>query len=727
MRKCLYFTLLISIICNYGYSQSWAKSAGGTNSNHGLSIDVDGSNNSLITGYFTGTVTFGAGEANETILSTVGSDEDGFVAKYNSNGTLLWAKRIGGSSNAFGNNIAVDGVGNSIVTGHFTGTVTFDPGEPDEENLISTANSNIFVAKFDPSGDIQWAKNVGGSSFNTAGGYGIGVDGSNNILIAGLFKGTATFDQGEPDAVVLASVGDNDIFVAKYDPTGDIQWAKRAGGTSFDGGYGIAVDGSGNSLITGYFTGTPTFGLGEANQTTFATAGGNDIFIAKYNSSGELQWAKKAGGTDYDHGRSITTDASGNGLITGQFKGSATFGAGDINETTLISFGNYDIYIAKYNSSGVLQWAKKAGGIDPDEGQGIVADASGNSLVTGRFYNSSTFGVGEANETTFLDFDGANIFIAKYNTSGELQWAEKADGSGGGKDEGRGIAIDGLGNGLVTGKFYSDVEFFQGSPDVTTLNITSYAYPDIFVAKYSIGDAPSVTYVDFDIHPTSWPNPININSGGTVPAAILGTESFDVTSIDPASLLFEGVTPVGWAFEDVTSPSGGGECNDTEVGPDGFLDLTLKFYTQELVTALGSVNNGDELILTIEGELIGGGALEGDDCVVIKGKSSNQVVNSIPLTSTPVKLTLMRNYPNPFNPVTTIFFNLREDSYVSLTVYDMLGRVVKTLISGQKVAGDHSAVWDSTNEMGEKMSAGIYLYSITAGSDHKTQKMILLK
>ena len=133
----------------------------------------------------------------------------------------------------------------------------------------------------------------------------------------------------------------------------------------------------------------------------------------------------------------------------------------------------------------------------------------------------------------------------------------------------------------------------------------------------------SVLPVDFDIHPTSWPNPINTKSGGVVPAAILGTESFDVTTIDPSTVLFEGVSPVTWAFEDVTMPATGqGECNDTEEGPDGFVDLTLKFDTKELVAALGEVNDGDALTLTISGSLLNGQSLEADDCVIIitKGK-----------------------------------------------------------------------------------------------------------
>jgi hypothetical protein len=130
---------------------------------------------------------------------------------------------------------------------------------------------------------------------------------------------------------------------------------------------------------------------------------------------------------------------------------------------------------------------------------------------------------------------------------------------------------------------------------------------------------PPLVYVDFDVKPTSWPNPINTGSNGKTPVAILGTEEFDVTTIDVESLYLDlpdaMVYPVNWAYEDVTQPAGNEwECNDTEEGADGYMDLTLKFMTQELVAGLGEVNDGDELVIAIKGMVADGPGLEGDDC-----------------------------------------------------------------------------------------------------------------
>ena len=131
--------------------------------------------------------------------------------------------------------------------------------------------------------------------------------------------------------------------------------------------------------------------------------------------------------------------------------------------------------------------------------------------------------------------------------------------------------------------------------------------------------------VAVDIKPGSCPNPINTKSKGVLPVAILGTESFDVDSIDPESIQLIGVSPIRWSWEDVSSPSepligknGAYDCNEN--GPDGFDDLTLKFKTKEIVSALGQVNDGDELNLELNAELVNGTAVIGEDVVIIRHK-----------------------------------------------------------------------------------------------------------
>ena len=362
----------------------------------------------------------------------------------------LWAKKAGGISGDYGNGIAVDASGNSYVTGYFQGSATFG-----STNLTSNQGStDIFVAKLDSNGNWKWAKNAGGSGQDS--GNIIAVDASGNSYVTGYFQGSATFGSTN----LTSNQGSTDIFVAKLDSNGNWLWAKNAGGTGTDYGYGIWVDASGNIYVTGYFRDTATFGT----LPTLTSSGDTDIFVAKLDSSGNWLWAKKAGGSQADYGYSIAVDANGNSYVTGYFQGSATFGS-----TNLTSSGGTDLFVTKLDSSGNWLWAKKAGGTNIDYGYGIAVDASGNSYVTGSFDTSATFG-----STTLTSYGSTDIFVAKLDSSGNWLWAKKAGGSQ--ADYGYGIAVDASGHSYVTGYFTNTATF--GS---TTLICNGYY--DIFVAK----------------------------------------------------------------------------------------------------------------------------------------------------------------------------------------------------------------------------------------------------
>ena len=205
-----------------------------------------------------GTATFG----NTTLTNSGGPDI--FIAKYDENGNFIWVEQAGGTDSQVGQGIAVDGSGNSLVTGWFMGTATFG-----DTTLTNLGGSDIFVAKYDENGNFIWAVQAGG--INEEWGNGIAVDVSANILVTGSFLGSATFGD-----TTLTSLGGSDIFVAKYDENGNFLWAEQAGGINNDSGYDIAVDVSGNSLVTGSFEGSAAFG-----NITLTSAGGADIFVAK--------------------------------------------------------------------------------------------------------------------------------------------------------------------------------------------------------------------------------------------------------------------------------------------------------------------------------------------------------------------------------------------------------------------------------------------------------------
>ncbi len=298
-----------------------------------------------------------------------------------------------------------------------------------------------------------WTRSAGGSldDYGTA----VAVDGSGNVVVTGQFQGDATFG-----GTTLTSAGLNDIFVAKYDAGGKLLWARSAGGSGNDAGAGIAVDGSGNVVVVGYFVGDATFGA-----TTLTSAGLGDVFVAQYDAAGTLQWVHSAGGVGSDLAYAVAAAGSGDVVVTGTFSGDAAFAP-----TTLTSAGSADVFVARYDGGGTLLWAQPAGSTGSDHGSGVAVDGSGNILVTGYYVGDATFGA-----TTLTSAGGDDVFIARYDGGGTLLRAQSAGGSG--SDLGNAIAVDRSGNVVVTGSF-------GGSATFGGTTLTSVGSSDVFVARY---------------------------------------------------------------------------------------------------------------------------------------------------------------------------------------------------------------------------------------------------
>jgi hypothetical protein len=335
--------------------------------------------------------------------------------------------------------------------------------------------------------DLNWAFDIGSetSTNDDDQSFAIARDATGNIYVTGKFELTADFNSDGGTTNNLTSNGGDDIFVAKYNSSGDYQWAFNIGGTGSERGHSVTVDASSNVYVTGYFNGSNVdFDPSTSTTNDLSSNGGTDIFVAKYNSSGDYQWAFNIGGTSNDQGYGIALDASSNVYVTGWFQGSTVDFDPSASINDISSNGSHDIYIAKYNSSGDYQWAFNLGGTATDVGNSVAVDASSNVYITGRF-NSLNAEFDPSASTNELSSSGGNdIFVAKYNSSGDHQWAFNIGSTN--ADVGNSIAVDASSNVYVTGYFEGSSVDFDPSGSVNDLTSASR---DIFIAKYnSSGD-----------------------------------------------------------------------------------------------------------------------------------------------------------------------------------------------------------------------------------------------
>jgi hypothetical protein len=477
-------------------SWAWAKSAGGISSEWADGVSIDASGNVIVIGIFASpTMTVGS-----TTLSNSGmATNDIYVVKYDPSGNVLWAKSMGGTWQEYVYGISTDASGNVVVTGSFESSTMTIGSTTLTNSGVFLYDADIFVVKYDPSGNVLWAKSEGGAA-----GHGVSTDASRNVVVTGrFFSPTMTIG-----STTLTNAGSADIFVVKYDPSGNVLWAKSEGGTGQEYVYGISTDASGNIVVTGSFE-SPTMTVGSTTLTK--SGSGADIFVVKYDPSGNVLWAKSAGGAGGEWGRGISTDAIGNIFITGFFTSpSITLGS-----TTLTKSGSGDdIFVVKYDLSGNVLWAKSAGGTGDDGGLGISTDASGNAFATG-FFSSPTMTIGSTTLTNSGGLgDDNDIFVVKYDPSGNVLWAKSEGGNA--NDETSGISTDASGNVVVTG--------FFTSPTITigSTILTNAGNSDIFVAKLS--SATGIEILSKEAEMLVSPNPFNNSTLIQLPESVQNAE-----------------------------------------------------------------------------------------------------------------------------------------------------------------------------------------------------------
>lgn len=393
-----------------------------------------------------------------------------------------WAKSFGDANDDQGKSIALDATGNVYVAGVFTGTADFDPGPAAHTLTANGSSQDIFIAKYNASGDYLWAVNIGNSNDEMV--NKIAVDASGNLYATGYFYGTVDFDPGAT-AQNLTCIGYVEAFVLKLDALGNYVWAKQIGGAGSGGevGQSVAVDANGNILIAGCYDGTPDLDPG-INSQIMPFAGSQDAFICKWDASGNYIWGRSVNGPSIENPWSIATDATGNVYTAGHFIGSAVDFDPGAGIESISPVGSADIFILKLDINGNFVWVKQMGGAGATSvNRGIGVDASGNVIITGGFIGTTDFDPG-AGVTNFTS-TGTDIYAAKLTAAGGLVWAKQISGS---SDElAQSLALDAAGNVYMAGTYGGTPDF---DPDATaTYTLANAGAYDIFVSKLnSTGD-----------------------------------------------------------------------------------------------------------------------------------------------------------------------------------------------------------------------------------------------
>jgi len=312
----------------------WGKLAAGEQDIYGNRLGSDYNGNIYVLGSFRESVFFG----NDFSFQSNGN-RDIFIAAYNYNGDIQWAKQFGGPGEDRGYGIECDLEGNICFTGFFNGECVFE-----DHHLYSPSITSSYIAKLNSSGGLLWVEKLFGGANDFSFGYGLGTDNNGNIYAGGYFNNL--LNVGFQDTLYSSGgIFDMDIFTVKFNSEGALEWANASGGVYLDQGRDICIDNAGNCFVTGLFSGNAHFG--EFNIESY---GMSDIFITKFNQDGEVSWARSAGGNQNDYGYGITVDHNQNLVITGIFTNHALFG-----DILLEGWGSTDIFTAKIknNTSGI--------------------------------------------------------------------------------------------------------------------------------------------------------------------------------------------------------------------------------------------------------------------------------------------------------------------------------------------------------------------------------------
>jgi FlgD Ig-like domain len=615
-----------------------------------------------------------------------------------------WSQRFGNAStDQNGNGVAVDGSGNVVVVGGFLGTVNFGGA-----NLTSAGAGDIFVAAFDNDGDHQWSTRFGDANPNQVANA-VAMDAVGNVVIAGNHWGTVNFG-GAP----LTSVGGDDVFLAKFNPSGGHLWSKRFGDASTgQTGRAVRISGAGDVMLAGSFAGTIDFGDG-----LLMSGGALDVFVARFESDGDLMWSRRFGGINDQVLESIDVDATGSVVLCGYFDGTVDFGGGP-----LVSAGNNDIFLAKLDSDGDHVWSKRFGSGNDQEGAAVVIDGDGDVIAAGAFESTVNFG-----GSTLTSAGSKDTFLAKFTSGGVHDWSQGFGTVG--DQTATAVAVDDSDDIGLTGSFASTIDFGGGT-------LTNNGSLDIFVARF-LADGSHMWSAAFGGTSDQLAEAIAIDASNKI--ALAGS-FFSTVDFGGGNLTSAGGTDIFLAQLGDEPPDPVFITSfDAHVLPSA-IEIRWEVWSDELLERYELYRREDiqpQAAVVASGRAQAGGYSVIDDGVQ-EGRTYHYTLvirtrGGIDIQST--ELTVMlpnlepalgQNQPNPFSDITQFEIRIEARGPVRIAIYDIRGRRVRVWDEMIKEVGRYQWSWDGRDTAGRMVASGTYFYRVESPRAVEARKMLLVR
>jgi len=498
MKKLLQATVLLAIAATAPVAAqkfAWSNTGGGaTGYEDAFGIATDSVGNSVFVGPYTSSAQFGT-----FTLNAVSGSQDIYIAKINASGTYVWVSTAGSKAGDGANDVTMDALGNTYIVGTLGDTAMFGSIK---------VNPPGFLAVYNASGVCQWAKSVPAGYVHK-----VALDKSGNIYVTGNYSGTAIFG-----STTLTSAGSEDIFIAKYDNSGNPLWANSIGGPNdeYSGPGSVVADKAGNVYVAGVY-------LKSANIGTTALAvtnsGGQDsvgTFVAKYTTAGNFVWVKQpTSAANSTWINDICLNPMGDALyVTGSIHGSTTFGTTTLGPVTGSSI--YNPFLVKMDTTGSFTWAITAKSSAYGKGTGVAVDTAGNVYCTG-YVQSGTFTLGTAG----LHPTTQDSYIARATSAGVWQWGKTTGVSVFTYNDGGAISTDKKGNVYHAARYEGTINL-DGHPRTSSSSGFSW---DAYVCMLDPTIPSGINELSAFAAISIYPNPVN----GNLNIYLNGDELKDVT------------------------------------------------------------------------------------------------------------------------------------------------------------------------------------------------------